>query len=99
MVDVSRHSVTIGHDQFSAHTGLFTRIVVVVISIQPLWNMQQLQSAAVFSRACIELGPKLKPDGMLALLGEAGVIEDQDAIALGGRSEHGLNALAVEVVL
>ena len=35
----------------------------------------------------------------LALLGEAGVIEDQDAVSLAGRSEHLLDTLAVEVVL
>jgi hypothetical protein len=33
------------------------------------------------------------------LLGEAGVVEDQDAIALGGQAEHVLDALPVEVVL
>ena len=35
----------------------------------------------------------------LALLGEAGVIEDQDAVSLAGQSEHLLDTLAVEVVL
>ena len=38
-------------------------------------------------------------DGALALLGEAGVVEDQDAVALGGQGEQALDALAVEVVL
>ena len=33
------------------------------------------------------------------MLGEAGVVEDQDAIALGGQAEHILDALPVEVVL
>ena len=39
------------------------------------------------------------PTEQLALLGEAGVVEDQDAVALGGQREHPLDALAVEVVL
>jgi len=38
-------------------------------------------------------------DGTVTLLGEAGVVEDQDAVALGGQPEHDLDALAVEVVL
>ena len=38
-------------------------------------------------------------DGAATLLGEAGVVEDQDAIALGGQAEHVLDALPVEVVL
>ena len=41
----------------------------------------------------------LDADGALALLGEAGVIEDQDGIALGGQGEHPPDPLAVEVVL
>ena len=38
-------------------------------------------------------------DGAATLLGEAGVVEDQDAIALAGQAEHVLDALPVEVVL
>jgi hypothetical protein len=38
-------------------------------------------------------------DGGLALLGEAGVVEDQHAVALGGEAEQSRDALAVEVVL
>src|SRR5271166_519220 len=38
-------------------------------------------------------------DGAATLLGKAGVVEDQDAIALGGQAEHALDALPVEVVL
>src|SRR5271165_4887706 len=37
--------------------------------------------------------------GALALLGEARVIEDQDAVSLAGQSEHLLDTLAVELVL
>ena len=37
-------------------------------------------------------------DGALALLGEAGVVEDQDGVALGGQGEHPPDPLAVEVV-
>jgi hypothetical protein len=36
-------------------------------------------------------------DGALALLGEAGVVDDQDAVALGGQAEQSLDALAVIV--
>ena len=39
------------------------------------------------------------PDGAAALLGEAGVVEDQDAVPLGGQAEQGLDPLAVEVLL
>src|SRR5512135_279595 len=38
-------------------------------------------------------------DGAAARLGEAGVVEDQDGIALGGQFEHPPDALAVAVVL
>src|SRR5581483_7882177 len=38
-------------------------------------------------------------DGRFALLGEAGVVEDEDAVALGGEGEHALDTLAVEVVV
>lgn len=38
-------------------------------------------------------------DGAPALLGEAGVVEDQHAVALGGQGEHPLAPLAVEVLL
>jgi hypothetical protein len=38
-------------------------------------------------------------DGSLALLGEAGVVDDQDAVALGGQPEQARDARAVEVVL
>jgi len=37
--------------------------------------------------------------GALALLGEAGIVEDQDAVALAGQPEHVLDALTVEVIL
>ena len=39
------------------------------------------------------------PDGTLALLGKASVVEDQDGIALGRQLHQALDALAVEVVL
>src|SRR5271165_785719 len=38
-------------------------------------------------------------DRTAALLGEAGVVEDQHGVALGGQLEHPPDALAVEVVL
>ncbi len=38
------------------------------------------------------------PDGAAALLGEAGIIEDQHAVPLAGQAEHRLDALAIEVV-
>src|SRR5205823_4336016 len=38
-------------------------------------------------------------DRGLALLGEAGVVEDQGGVALGGQGQQILNALSVEVVL
>jgi hypothetical protein len=38
-------------------------------------------------------------DGALPLLGEAGVVEDQDPIALRGQFEQAPDPLAVEVVL
>ena len=38
-------------------------------------------------------------DGLAALLGEAGIVEDQHTIPLSGRSEHVLDALEVEVAL
>jgi hypothetical protein len=37
-------------------------------------------------------------DGAPALFGEAGVVEDQDAIALGGQGEQALDPLPVEIV-
>ena len=39
------------------------------------------------------------PHGTLPLLGEAGVVGDQDPVSLAGPFEHPLDALAVEVVL
>ena len=39
------------------------------------------------------------PRGVLALLGEAGVVEDQDGVALGGQGQQPPDALAVEVVV
>src|SRR5262249_50087603 len=37
--------------------------------------------------------------GGVALLGEAGVVEDQGGVALGGQGQQALDALSVEVVL
>ena len=38
-------------------------------------------------------------DGAAALLGKAGIVEDQDGVALGGEGEQALDASAIEVVL
>src|SRR5207248_11628382 len=40
----------------------------------------------------------LDADGALALLGEAGVVEDEDGVALRGQAHQGADTLVVEVV-
>ena len=41
----------------------------------------------------------LHADGALALLGEAGVVEDEDGVAFAGKLHEGADALIVEVVV